>query len=433
MYTNINDTFINDNECKSSYKYEWKSLIPYDPELKIDSLKVFDKNVVLLGRKHGLTHVQILPLLTGVIPTDKLIGEVYSLTWPEAAYLVERENNREFKSNFIRLKYSSMVTPPSIYDFNFDTKLLTLQRQKKIPNYDKSLYETKQFFAMARDGVKIPMSLVYRKDKYKSSSDSGRNYCMLYGYGAYGSSEDPNFDENRLVLLDRGLVYVIAHIRGGGEMGQQWHEDGKMLNKKNTFNDFIDCALELINSGITSPSKLAIAGGSAGGLLMGAVVNMRPDLFRVVYTRVPFVDVLMTMSDPTIPLTVTEWEEWGNPQDEKYHNYMASYSPIDNIDHVFTSNDNVSTDNVLPNKSYPSILATTGLHDSRVPYWEPAKWIAKLRNASARMLAKTSSQPILLLKTKMNSGHGGSSGRYDYLRDKAFEISFVLNQLGINF
>jgi oligopeptidase B len=270
--------------------------------------------------------------------------------------------------------------------------------------YDKSQYTTERIFATAADGTKIPMSIVYKK----TTDLKGNNPLLLYGYGSYGISIDPSFSSNRLSYLDRGFVYVIAHIRGGGEMGRFWYEDGKWLKKKNTFTDFITCAEQLITEGYTSKEKLVIRGGSAGGLLMGAVVNMRPDLFKVAVAKVPFVDVINTMLDETIPLTVIEFDEWGNPKEEEYYHYMLSYSPYDRV----------------AAQDYPTILITAGLNDPRVQYWEPAKWTAKLR-------AMKTGNTLLLLKTEMGAGHGGSSGRYDYLKDIAFELAFVLDQLGM--
>jgi len=280
-----------------------------------------------------------------------------------------------------------------------------LRKEKPIPNYHRELYASERLEAKAQDGTVIPISIVYRRNKFQSNKP---NQVLLYGYGSYGICYDPDFDFQKIPLLDRGVVVAIAHIRGGGEMGRHWYENGKYLFKKNTFNDFIASAEHLITTGFTAKDKLAISGGSAGGLLMGAVLNLRPDLFKACYTRVPFVDVMITMSDPSIPLTAGEWDEWGDPRDEKYYSFMLSYSPYDNV----------------KPQNYPPLLVTTGLNDSRVAYWEPMKWVAKLRTT------KTDKNPILL-KCKMGAGHGGASGRYAYLEDKAFEFVWILNQLEI--
>jgi len=301
------------------------------------------------------------------------------------------------------LSYSSFISPPTIYDYHFPTKRLIIRKQNEIPNYNPKLYKSEIRKAIASDGTEIRMSVVYRIDKHKEVD----NNVLLVGYGSYGVSYDPFFDYKRLPLLDRGIVYVIAHIRGGGEMGRQWYDAGKLLQKKNTFTDFISCAENLINSKFTSPCKLAISGGSAGGLLVGAVLNMRPELFKTCYTRVPFVDVICTMSDPSIPLTVMEYEEWGNPGEEKYYEYISSYSPYDNV----------------REQKYPSMLVTAGLHDNRVGYWEPAKWVAKLRYHKL-------DNNVILFKCQ-TVGHGGSSGRYSFLDEEAFKHAFLLDQLGL--
>jgi oligopeptidase B len=280
-----------------------------------------------------------------------------------------------------------------------------LKKQTEVlGGYYPSLYQSERITAKAPDGTEIPISIVYKKGLKKN----GQNYCYLYGYGAYGISMDPTFNSNRLSLLDRGFVFAIAHIRGGGEMGRLWYEDGKLLKKKNTFTDFIACAEHLIREKYTSKDRLAVTGGSAGGLLMGAVLNMRPDLFKVMVAKVPFVDVMNTMLDPTIPLTVIEYEEWGNPNEKEYYDYMMSYSPYDNV----------------AAKEYPNLLIMAGLNDPRVAYWEPAKWTARLR-------ATKKGNSRLLLKMNMGAGHGGASGRYDYLKEVALEYAFVLDVLGM--
>nr|MDQ3309086.1 prolyl oligopeptidase family serine peptidase [Gemmatimonadota bacterium] len=299
----------------------------------------------------------------------------------------------------------SLVTPSSVYDYNMRTRQGTLKKQTEVlGGYDPSQYGTERTWARASDGTRVPVSLVYRKPLVKD----GTRPLLLYAYGSYGSSTDPAFYSNNLSLIDRGVIYAIAHIRGGQEMGRAWYEQGKMLNKRNTFTDFIAAAEHLVQEKYTSPERLAARGGSAGGLLMGAVVNMRPDLFKVVVADVPFVDVVTTMLDASIPLTTGEWLEWGDPRKPEFYAYMKSYSPYDNVEA----------------KAYPTMLVTTGLNDPRVAFWEPAKWVARLR------ATKTDDNP-LLLRTNLGAGHGGASGRYDNLREQAFRYAFILNALGI--
>jgi oligopeptidase B len=306
----------------------------------------------------------------------------------------------------LRFNYTSLVTPSSVYDYDMGTRARELKKRTEVlGGYDPSLYATERTWARAQDGTRVPVSLVYRKPLVKD----GARPLFLYSYGSYGSSTDPTFNSNNLSLLDRGVIYAIAHIRGGSEMGRHWYDQGKMLNKRNTFTDFIASAEHLIAEKYTSREHLAIRGGSAGGLLMGAVVNMRPDLFSVVVADVPFVDVINTMLDASIPLTAGEWEQWGNPAIKEHYDYMVTYSPYDNVEP----------------KAYPAMLVTTGLNDPRVAFWEPAKWVARLR------ANKTDANP-LLLRTNMGAGHGGSSGRYDSLRELAFRYAFVLDRLGLN-
>ena len=313
--------------------------------------------------------------------------------------------NEEFDTTALRFSYTSLVTPRSVFDYDMETRTRELKKQTEVlGGYDPSQYESKRIFATASDGTKVPISIVYKKGIVLD----GHNPMMLYGYGSYGASIDPAFRSSRLTLIDRGFVFAIAHIRGSGTMGRLWYEDGKFLKKKNTFTDFIACAEHLIEQGYTSPDRLAIRGGSAGGLLMGAVTNMRPDLFKVVVAQVPFVDVINTMLDASIPLTVIEYEEWGDPHDKTYFDYMLSYSPYDNV----------------KVQDYPNMLITAGLNDPRVQYWEPAKWTAKLR-------AMRTDDNRLLLKTNMGAGHGGASGRYDALKELAFVYAFILDTLGI--
>ena len=327
------------------------------------------------------------------------------MQFPEPSYNVTLEANPEFKTNLLRFKYSSLITPSSIVDYHVDTGEWELKKEEEIPSgYDKSQYLSERIHATATDGTLIPISIVYKKGLNRD----GSNPALLYGYGAYGATIDATFDSNRLSLLDRGFIFAIGHIRGGSDLGREWYESGKMLNKKNSFTDFITCAEHLIKEGFTSPQKLAIIGGSAGGLLVGACVTMRPDLFKAVICKVPFVDVVTTMSDPGIPLTALEYDQWGNPADKDHFDYMLSYSPYDNI---------------RPTE-YPHMLITTGLNDPRVAYWEPAKFIAKLRDT------KTDNNSIVL-HTNYDSGHAGASGRYDFLKEIALEYAFLIDKLEV--
>ncbi len=377
-------------------KKYWKEFIPYDRKVKIDGVDAFKNHLVIYQRENGLKTIRIFNFAN---------GENYRVKFPEDVYTYWAGDNPDYNTNLLRFTYTSFVTPRSVYDYNMDTRTWELKKQDEVlGGYNPDLYRSERVFATARDGTRVPISLVYRKGLKKD----GKNPLYLYGYGAYGVSIDPSFSSSRLSLLDRGFVYAIAHVRGGGEMGRYWYEDGKLLKKKNTFYDFIDCAEYLIQQKFTSPEKLVISGGSAGGLLMGAVNNLRPDLFKVVLAHVPFVDVLNTMLDPTLPLTVIEYEEWGNPHQKEYYFYIKSYSPYDNV----------------AAKKYPNMLVTAGLNDPRVSYWEPAKWVARLRDLKT-------DHNLLLLKTKMEAGHSGASGRYDYLKDLAFEYAFVFKCLGI--
>jgi len=313
--------------------------------------------------------------------------------------------NPDFHSRKLRFSYGSLVTPTSVFDYDMNRRTRELRKQTPVlGGYHPERYVSERVFATAPDGARVPISLVYRRGIERD----GRHALFLTGYGSYGMSRDPTFSSVRLSLLDRGVVYAIAHVRGGSEMGRPWYEAGKLLHKKNTFGDFIACAETLIALGFTTPSRLAIQGGSAGGLLMGAVVNERPDLFGVVLADVPFVDVLNTMLDPSLPLTVTEYDEWGNPNEERAYRYIKSYSPYDNV----------------RAQAYPTMLVTAGLNDPRVSYWEPAKFVARLR-------ATKSDDNELLLKTQMSAGHFGASGRYEALKELAFEFAFVLTRLGI--
>jgi len=360
----------------------------------LSSVETFENHLVIYGRKGGFKHIHI---------TDLRTNKSHEVAFPEPVYTYSSSENPTFEGSIIRFTYSSMITPRTVYDYDMDSKKLTTKKVYEVKGgYDKSDYVVERVEATAADGTKIPMSVAYKKGVKRD----GTNPCYLYAYGSYGSSTEPYFSTIRVSLLDRGFVFAIAHIRGGSEMGRKWYEDGKFLKKKNTFTDFINCAEHLVKEKYTNSDKLAIAGGSAGGLLMGAVLNMRPDLFNTVVAHVPFVDVINTMLDETIPLTVVEYEEWGNPNDKIYFDYMLSYSPYDNVEA----------------KDYPNILITAGLNDPRVQYWEPAKWTAKLRDMKTN-------ENTLLLKTNMGAGHGGASGRYEALKEYAFEYAFVLDKL----
>jgi len=378
-------------------KANWKDVLPHRTDVKVDDVDAFKNHLVVTERKGGFKQLRVMNFAK---------SETYYVDFPEPVYTVSASGNPDFNTNIVRFNYASLITPNSVFDYNMDSRQRELKKQTEVlGGYDPSLYQSERITAKAADGTEIPISIVYKKGMQKN----GQNFCYLYGYGAYGISMDPSFNSNRLSLLDRGFVFAIAHIRGGGEMGRLWYEDGKLLKKKNTFTDFIACAEHLIKEKYTSKEQLVIFGGSAGGLLMGAVTNMRPDLFKAVVAKVPFVDVMNTMLDPTIPLTVIEYEEWGNPNKKEYYDYMLSYSPYDNV----------------AAKEYPNVLITAGLNDPRVAFWEPAKWTAKLR-------ATRKENGRLLLKMNMGAGHGGASGRYDYLKEVALEYAFVLDVLGVH-
>ncbi len=376
----------------------WQEFLPHRPNVFLQGLLVFENYLVRFEREGSLQRIRV----SNPDGTD-----VREVAFPEPVYAYEIDSDvyQAYTGHTLRFTYNSLITPKSVIDYGLADRSWHVRKQDEIPSgYDPSQYEMLRLLAPARDGVQVPMSLVYKKGLQRN----GHNPTLLYGYGSYGASVDPNFNTNRLSLLDRGLIFAIAHIRGGSEMGRAWYENGRMLNKKNTFNDFIDCAEHLIAQGFTSPQHLTCQGGSAGGLLMGAVVNARPDLFQAVIADVPFVDVITTISDPSIPLTVIEWEQWGNPANRDEFDYMLSYSPYDHV----------------TAKDYPNLLVTAGFNDPRVAYWEPAKWVARLR------ACKTGSNR-LLLKTNLDAGHAGSSGRYDYLKEVAFRYAFLLDRLGL--
>lgn len=380
---------------KTPAKANWKEIIPHRDSVKIDNFDLFKDHLVVYERERGLNHIRVINLVN---------NDDHQVEFPEPVYDFQPSGNLDFNTDNVRFIYFSLVTPRTVFDYNMNTRQREMKKEYEVKGYDRTLYESQRIFATAADGRQIPMSVVYKKPL----KQNGKNQLLLYGYGSYGASMDPTFSSNRISYLDRGFVYVIAHIRGGGEMGRYWYDEGKLLNKKNTFNDFIACAEHLVAEKFTSSDRLAIYGGSAGGLLIGAVVNMRPDLFEVAIADVPFVDVINTMLDSTIPLTVTEYEEWGNPNDSQFYSYMKSYSPYDNV----------------TAQEYPHLLIEAGLNDPRVQYWEPAKWCAKLR-------ATKKGDDWLLLKTNMGAGHGGASGRYDFLREIAFEMAFIFDRLKI--
>lgn len=376
-------------------KENWTEVIPHREDVLLENMDIFKDYLVLSERKGGLTHLRIRPWE----------GEEHYIEFKDEAWMAYTAANREFDTDILRFGYQSMTTPPSVYDYNMATKDRELMKQTQVlGGFNADEYESKREFVTVRDGAKVPVSIVYKKSEFKKD---GTNPCLLYGYGSYGASMEPYFSSARLSLLDRGFVYVIAHIRGGEEMGRHWYEDGKLLNKKNTFYDFIDCGKWLKENGYSADDELYAMGGSAGGLLMGAVINYAPEMWKGVVAAVPFVDVVTTMLDTSIPLTTGEFDEWGNPAEEKYYAYIKSYSPYDNVEA----------------KDYPAMLVTTGLHDSQVQYWEPAKWVAKLREM------KTDNNP-LLLRTNMEAGHGGASGRFRRLQETAKDYAFLLDLAG---
>jgi oligopeptidase B len=372
-------------------KKNWKEVIPHRNDVFLQGFELFRDHLIVAERKNGLIQMRIRPW------SGK--GEHY-IDFGEPAYAAYLSTNLDFNTTVVRYGYTSMTTPNSIYDYDMVTKERTLlKRDEVLGGFDSKNYQTERLYATASDGKKIPISIVYRKGMERN----GKNPLLLYGYGSYGSSQDAEFNAFRISLLDRGFTFALAHIRGGQEMGREWYENGKLFKKKNTFTDFIACAEHLISERYTSSDRLFIQGGSAGGLLIGAVINMRPDLFKGAIAAVPFVDVVTTMLDPTIPLTTSEYDEWGDPNKKEYYEYMLSYSPYDNIDA----------------KRYPNLLVTTGLHDSQVQYFEPAKWVAKLR-------ALKTDTNTLLLHTEMEAGHGGASGRYKRYREIALQYAFLL-------
>lgn len=368
----------------------WRELISHREDTFIQDITVFKKYLVLDERKNGLTQIEV---------TDPKGSHAYYIPFVDDTYVATVGDNREFDSEWLRFNYESMRLPSSVYDFSMQSREQILKKTREIPNFNPELYQTSRIFVTVRDGTQVPVSLLMKKNQKLN----GTAPLLLYGYGSYGITMDPWYDSQIFSLIDRGFIFAKVHVRGGSEMGRAWYDQGRAFNKKNTFYDFIDCSEELIKRKYADPRNLYAMGGSAGGLLMGAIMNLRPDLYKGIIAQVPFVDVITTMLDDSIPLTTAEYDEWGNPNEKTAYDYIKSYSPYDNVmDH-----------------KYPSALVTTGLHDSQVQYWEPAKWVAKLREHN---LADSQ----ILLKTDMTAGHGGASGRYNQLKDTATEYAFIL-------
>ena len=385
------------SETKTEKKF-WKDVIPHRKDVLLEDIEIFKDYLVVNERENGLNNLRIMSW-------DG--NEDYYLPFESETYTTYIGNNPDFDSSILRYSYNSLTSPSSVIDYNLRTKNSEIKKEQEVlgGKFNKENYESKRIWATARDGVKIPISLVYKK----GVKLDGTSPLLQYAYGSYGSTIDPSFSSVRLSLLDRGFIYAIAHVRGGEYLGRDWYENGKLLNKLNTFYDFIDCSKFLIKEKYTSKKHLYAYGGSAGGMLMGAIINISPELYRGILAAVPFVDVVTTMLDNSIPLTTGEYDEWGNPNKLEFYNYMKSYSPYDNVE----------------SKTYPNMLVTTGLHDSQVQYWEPAKWVAKLREL------KTDTN-ILLLHTDMDSGHGGASGRFESLKEVALEYAFLLDLEGIH-
>jgi len=382
---------------KATSQENWKDLIPHREDVLLEDIEIFKDYLVVGERSNGLNKIRIMPW------NGK--GEYY-LPFNSETYTANISTNPDFDTQILRYSYQSLGTPSSVIDFNMKTQEKEVKKEQEVlgGKFDKKNYVEERVWATAEDGTKIPISMIYRKGMKKD----GKNPLLLYAYGSYGATMEPYFSSTRLSLLDRGFIYAIAHIRGGEDMGRLWYENGKLLHKKNTFTDFIDCSKFVIKEKYTSPEHLYAEGGSAGGLLMGAVVNMAPELYHGVIAQVPFVDVITTMLDDTIPLTTGEYDEWGNPNEKEYYDYMKSYSPYDNV----------------KAQNYPNMYVSTGLHDSQVQYWEPAKWVAKLRTLKT-------DKNLLFLDTNMDAGHGGASGRFEALKELAKEFSFLLDLEGI--
>ena len=376
---------------------KWDNWLAPRADVFVENVNVFADHVVVSERREGLRRLRV---------TAPATGATHDIEFPEAAYGVSLAGNPMFETKALRFTYSSLVTPSTVIDYDMATRERTIKKQQEVRGgYDPTKYGVERRMARARDGAMVPVSIVYRLPLVRD----GKRPLLEYAYGSYGANTEATFNSNRVSLLDRGVIYAIAHIRGGQEMGRAWYDDGKMLNKLNTFHDFIDVGEFLVAEGYTSKDRLLANGGSAGGLLMGVVANMRPDLYKAIVAAVPFVDVINTMSDASIPLTAQEWEQWGNPQKPDEYRYMRSYSPYENVGR----------------KDYPAMLVTSGLNDSRVAYWEPTKWVARLREL------RTDANP-LLLRMNMGAGHGGSSGRYERFKEIAFDYAFMLDQVGLS-
>lgn len=375
---------------------QWQEVIPHDEQVFLEGADIFKTKIVLHERFQGLSRLRII---------DRSSRKSELIHFPDPTYVVSSSVNAEFETDRYRYVYESLVRPRTHYDFMFSSHQSQVVKVLEVPNFNSENYKSDRIWATAQDGTKIPVSLIYRKDFVRD----GSRPLLVYGYGSYGYSMDPHFSTARLSLVDRGFVYAIAHIRGGSEMGRDWYDGGRMMNKKNTFTDFNSCTEFLVQNKFAHPGKVYAMGGSAGGLLMGAVINLRPDLYKGIVAGVPFVDMLNSMLDPTIPLTAPEYEQWGNPHEKVAYDYMKTYSPYDNVGAL----------------AYPNILAVTGYHDSQVQYWEPMKWVAKIREIQ-------SGKNLVLLKTNMDAGHSGASGRFEHLRETALEYAFFLKLEGVN-
>jgi len=401
FYVRVNDSGRNFRLVRTPVatpgRESWTEVRPHNASVMLEGVDCFLDHLVLFEREDGLPQLRI---------TDLRTGATHRIGFPEAAYTAAPEANPEFSTRVFRYGYQSLVTPASVFDYDMETRTRTLLKEQPVlGGYDRTQYVTERVFATAADGAKVPLSIVYRK----GAARDGSAPTFLSGYGAYGFPLPVTFSSNRISLLDRGVVFALAHVRGGGDLGKAWHDDGRMLRKRNSFTDFIAAAEHLLAERYGSRGRLVVEGGSAGGLLMGAVTNLRPELWKAVVSKVPFVDVVNSMLDETLPLTVGEFEEWGNPKDKAFYDYIKSYCPYSNLER----------------KAYPAMLVKTAFNDSQVMYWEPAKYVARLRRL------KTDENP-LLLKTNLDAGHGGASGRYDYLREVAFDYAFILWQMGVD-
>lgn len=394
FYIVTNKNAKNYKIMKTDFKHtdlkHWKEVIPHSDKNYVADITVFKNYIAVSQRQGGLSQIRIL---------SKDLKKDYQVPFADKSYLVDQGQNAEYDTTLLRYEYESMRQPETTYDYNMVTQTQELKKTKDVPTYNADLYVTDRIFVTAHDGAQIPVSIIMKKDTPKN----GTAPLLIYGYGSYGANMDPWYSQSIFSLVDRGFVYAIAHVRGGSEMGRDWYDNGRVLNKKNTFTDFIESTEALIQQKFASPKRVYAMGGSAGGLLMGAIINMRPNLYKGIVAQVPFVDVITTMLDESIPLTTGEYDQWGNPNEKKYYDYIKSYSPYDNV----------------TRQAYPNMLITTGLHDSQVQYWEPAKWTAKLRELKTN-------DALILLKTNMESGHGGASGRFSRMKEVATEYAFIL-------